>query len=152
MKRNSKLDEQKEKDLAFSLETGLKHEPLDPYYLAVAINHAEKVVKSGNKVKIVSKWKGEEDASFCKEFVPDTDFKGDLSPRTVIIEGKKHTYTPKPQKRCGKPVTHQVSWETPRFYGTKLCTDTFCETHARNWLNYLKRGNSKTTNPQIRKI
>jgi hypothetical protein len=123
----------------------------DAYYLSVAFNHAEKVVKSGKTVKIVSKWKGEEDASLCRELVPIKGWKSKRMPKTVIIEGKKHTYTPIPHKECGKPVTHQVTWETPRFYGTKLCVETFCQIHAKKWFAYLNR--SKTsTNAEMKPI
>ena len=116
------MDKNKNKDLeefkaVFHMFSALPNEK--ETNLAIALNHAEKVVKSGKKVKIVSKWKSEEEKSVCEEFVPIKSSRG--------------------MKRCGKPLTHEVSWEIDRFYGKKHAVEAFCEKHALAFVKRLKK-------------
>lgn len=90
------------------------------YYLTVAQIHAERVMKVGNKVKIVSEWKGEKERDVCEQWIPKEGSKG--------------------YKKCGKPLTHSVSWEIDRFYGKKHAVEVFCEEHAKAFAKRLKKG------------
>lgn len=111
------------------------------YNPSVEKTHSEKIVKEGKQLKIVSTWKGKKRLSLkCQEFVKYKP-KRKLKPRTCVINGKKLTYIPELIKRCGKPVTHVVSWEIDRWYGKKHAEEVYCQIHAEKFAMSLKRGN-----------
>lgn len=87
-------------------------------YLTTEEIHGDKVIKDGNKVFKVSKWKGKRELKRCDTLVP--------------IKGLKA------MKTCLRPITHVVSWEIDRFYGKKHAESGFCEKHAKEWAEYLK--------------
>ena len=88
------------------------------YNLAVAQNHAQKVVKVGNKVVKGSVWKGKHKLKGCETYVPKEG-----------SEGMKH---------CGEPITHVVSHEIDRWYGKKHAENGYCEKHAKEAVESLK--------------
>jgi hypothetical protein len=145
-RQKSMLEEQIEKDLAFSLETGLDSHAIGPsssYYLSVAQNHAEKIIKTKNKVVLRSGWKGDqEQSSVCKEWVK-TGRKLPLKPEELVNHPKDAGKLFDELKKCGKPLTHVVSWEIERFYGKKHAELAFCESCAKNFVKSLKKGDKR---------
>ena len=125
-----KLEEQ----INLSIQLGLFN---DAHNLDVALNHAERTIKTESGVKIRSKWKGEQAKETCDRLVPTKGWKSKRMPKTIVINGKFLTYTPEPHKECGKPLTHVVSWEIDRWYGKKHAEDAFCQKHAEAFVKSL---------------
>lgn len=85
------------------------------YYKTVQKQHADRIEIEKGKLVIKNDWNKKKTIEKCEKF------------------------------GCLEKSTHVVSWNTPRFYGFKKCLSAFCEKHAKEWFNYLKKDSETAT-------
>jgi len=84
-------------------------------YESVQKQHADRIAIEEGKLVIMNNWNKNKAIDKCEKF------------------------------ECSKKSTHLVSWNTPRFYGFKKCLSAFCEKHAKEWFQYLKKDSETAT-------
>lgn len=116
-----------EKTVKLAKKQRWKSETMTEINPSIIENHAQHAERKGKTIIISSQWKGKEETlKQCQE-----------------LENAKI---------CGKPITHLVTCNTPRFYGFKHCENVFCERHAKAWFDYLQNSSDSAKDAQIRRI